>query len=198
MGERFDGCAFCVQPELGGPSAEHAVRDLLVALGEDPTREGLLDTPRRVVAMLKEMLTPVPFNFTTFENEGHINEMIVQSAIPFYSLCAHHIVPFMGLAYVAYIPNDRIVGLSKLARTVGHCAKGLQTQEQITSGVADMLSEHLHPLGVGVVLRARHLCVEMRGVKAHDTWTTTSCLRGAFLTSPEVRAEFMTLARGTS
>ena len=170
------------------------VRELLTALGEDPDREGLRDTPRRMVAMLRELCHREPFNFTTFDSEG-MSEMIVQSHIPFYSLCEHHVAPFMGEAHVAYIPNGKIVGLSKLARAVGYCAKGLQNQERITQAIANMLEENLHPAGIGVILRARHLCMEMRGVKSHDTWTTTSCLRGALFEKSEARAEFMGLIR---
>jgi GTP cyclohydrolase IA len=174
--------------------AAGAVRLLLIALGEDPNREGLRETPRRMAAMLQELCRKEPFNFTTFDSEG-MSELIVQSHIPFSSLCEHHLLPFMGEAHVAYIPNGKIVGLSKLARAVGFCAKGLQNQERITTHVADMLEENLHPAGIGVVLRARHLCMEMRGVKAHDTWTTTSCLRGALLNEPSARAEFMGLVK---
>lgn len=166
---------------------------LLTALGEDPNREGLRDTPRRVIASLKALTTKTHFNFTTFESEG-MNEMVVQTDIPFFSLCEHHMLPFFGTAAVCYIPNGRIVGLSKLARAVQHCATGLQNQERITTGVAAMLEEHLHPQGVGVVLKARHLCMEMRGVKTHDVYTTTSCMRGA-LNDAATRAEFLGFVR---
>ena len=174
--------------------AEGAIKSLLEALGQNIHSEGLKETPRRMAAMFLELCTPEPFKFTTFEGKK-TSEMIVQSPIHFSSLCAHHALPFVGVASVGYIPNGRIVGLSKLARTVAYCAKGLQTQEYVTTSIADMLEEKLSPLGVGVILRARHFCMEMRGAKAHDTWTTTSCLRGAFLTEHEVRAEFMALTR---
>ena len=177
--------------------AEKAVKELLEALGQDTTSEGLQETPRRMAAMLSELCTREEFKFTTFDSKK-TSEMIIQSPIHFSSLCAHHCLPFVGTASVAYIPNGRIVGLSKLARAVAYCAKGLQTQEYITTAVADLIEEKLAPIGVGVILRARHLCMEMRGAKAHDTWTTTSCLRGAFLTLPEVRAEFMALTRAVS
>jgi len=179
---------------MTNPLAERAVADLLRALGQDITSEGLKDTPRRMAAMLMELCTPEEFNFTTFDSKK-TSEMIVQSPIHFASLCAHHCLPFVGTASVAYIPNGRIVGLSKLARAVAYCAKGLQTQEYITTAVADLLEEKLSPLGVGVILRARHLCMEIRGAKAHDTWTTTSCLRGALLKEAETRAEFMALVK---
>lgn len=174
--------------------AEDAVEALLEALGQDVSSEGLRGTPRRMASMLLELCTPVPFEFTTFESRK-TSEMIVQSPIHFASLCAHHCLPFVGVASVAYIPEKRIVGLSKLARTVAYCAKGLQTQEYITTAIADTLEENLKPLGVGVILRARHFCMEMRGPRAHDTWTTTSCLRGALLKEPEARAEFIALSK---
>lgn len=173
--------------------AEHAVRDLLKAIGENPDREGLLETPRRVVSALREMCHREPFVFTTFDAEGS-NEMIVQGPIPVRSLCEHHVLPFVGDAFVAYIPNGRIVGLSKLARTVEYCCRGLQNQERITKAVADMLTENLDPLGVGVLIRARHFCMELRGVGMPGVYTTTSCLRGALLDDPKTRAEFLRLA----
>ncbi|MFA6315605.1 MAG: GTP cyclohydrolase I [Candidatus Paceibacterota bacterium] len=173
--------------------AERAVKELLLALGEDVDREGLKETPRRMAAMLTEMCHREPFKFTSFKNEG-INEMIVQTPIEFHSLCEHHLAPFTGVASVCYIPDGRIVGLSKLARTVAYCAKGLQNQERICTAIADMLEENLHPQGVGVILRAQHSCMALRGVKSNP-WTTTSCMRGVLLTKPEARAEFLALVR---
>ncbi len=166
---------------------------LLQALGHDTQREGLLDTPNRVAKFMAHWCTPEPFAFTSFASEG-MNEMVVQVGIPFFSLCEHHMLPFFGTACVAYIPGDRIVGLSKLARCVQHHARGLQNQERITMAVADDLQKALAPAGVGVVLSARHLCMEMRGVRAHDTSTTTSCLRGAIHDDARTRAEFLSLA----
>ncbi len=184
--------AFPDHDDLG--LAQGAVRQLLQALGQDLDREGLRDTPARVVRFLATFCNPAPFEFTTFQAEG-MSEMIVQAGIPFASLCEHHLLPFTGTAAVAYIPGTRIVGLSKLARAVQHCAAGLQNQERVTRAVADLLLEKLEPAGVGVVLRARHLCMEMRGVKAAGTWTVTSDLRGAIFDKPEARAEFLALAR---
>lgn len=169
------------------------VRDLIVALGEDPAREGLRGTPDRVVRMFRELMVSQPFEFTTFESGG-MSEMIVQCPIPFASLCEHHMLPFVGRAAIAYVPSDRIVGLSKLARAVQHCSKGLRNQEGITVAVADLLEGELHPQGVGVVLRARHLCMELRGPRTPDVWTTTSCLRGALFEDGKSRAEFLRLA----
>lgn len=174
---------------------EQAVDHLLRAIGEQPEREGLKDTPRRVVKMLLELCHREPFKFTTFDAEG-MSQMIVESPIPMHSLCEHHMLPFMGVASVAYIPHHKIVGLSKLARAVKYCAAGLQNQERITRAIADMIQQELSPKGIGVVIRARHLCMELRGVGAPGVYTTTSDLRGAILDEPQTRAEFLALARG--
>lgn len=180
-------------PEMRLQVAEETVFALLTLLGVDMDREGLRDTPRRVTRALREMLLPLPFNFTVFDSEG-MNEMVVQAPIPFHSLCEHHVLPFVGTAAVAYIPDGKIVGLSKLARAVKFCAAGLQNQERVTTAVANMLEKHLSPRGVGVVLRARHLCMEVRGVRVPDVYTTTSCLRGVLLTDQKAREEFLRLA----
>lgn len=174
-------------------AAQDAVRQLLAALGEDVSREGLQETPARVVKFLRSLVRPEPFDLTTFDSEG-LSEMIIQTGIPFASLCEHHMLPFLGTATVAYIPGQRIVGLSKLARAVQFCAAGLNNQERITMRVADIL-QGIQPVGIGVVLRARHTCMEIRGIKAAGTWTTTSELRGALYDKPEARAEFLALAR---
>jgi len=180
--------------EDGEVPAEDNVRRILQAIGEDVNREGLLDTPKRHMKYLQEFTSPPEFNFTTFQNEG-CDEMIVQAGIPFYSLCEHHILPFFGTATVAYIPTDKIVGLSKLARTVEHFARRLQNQERLTKQIAEYLQEHLNPSGVGVIVKARHMCMEMRGVKAHDTYTTTSHLTGYFRNDPATRSEFLSLGK---
>ena len=171
-----------------------AVKTLLRSIGQNPDREGLIDTPKRYVKFLKEFCTPDEFNMTVFENEGSKDEMIIVSNIPFFSLCEHHLAPFFGTASIAYVPNDKIVGLSKLPRTLDHFARRPQNQERITHDVAKFLMEKLSPKGVGVVLKARHLCVEMRGVKKHDCYTTTSALEGCFKES-SCRQEFMTLIK---
>lgn len=174
---------------------EKAFSSILWALGEDQAREGLSDTPRRAAQMLMELTTRKEFKFTTFEAEGPLtSEMIVQSNIPFHSLCEHHMLPFLGTAAVAYIPNGRIVGLSKLTRAVQFCATGLQNQERITLAIAEMLETNLKGQGVAVILKARHLCMEIRGVHAAEVWTTTSAMRGAF-TSAATRAEFLELIK---
>lgn len=170
---------------------ESNVIRILEYIGEDPTREGLLETPKRYIKFLKQFTEKEEFNFTVFEAEGY-DEMIVQKDIPFFSLCEHHIAPFFGTATVAYIPTDKIVGLSKLARTVHHYARQLQNQERITNQIAERLIEELKPAGVAVTLSARHFCMEMRGVKTHDVHTITTKVTGAFKDKPETRAEYMT------
>lgn len=171
------------------PVEENFVR-ILEYLGQDPNREGLRDTPKRYIKFMKEFLTPKEFNFTTFDAEG-TDEMIIQTNIPFYSLCEHHIAPFFGVADVAYIPDGKIVGLSKLARTVDLYANGLQNQERITTQIAERLMTELNPKGVAVHMKAQHLCMCMRGVKKHDTWTSTSKLTGMFKTDDKARNEFL-------
>lgn len=174
---------------------ETLVAALLEMLGYDVRSEGLRGTPERVAKFYKSLrFQPAP-DLTTFPAEG-MSEMVVQHGIPFYSLCEHHMLPFFGSASVAYIPDTRIVGLSKLARVVQHAALGLQNQERITTAIATVLQDSLAPKGAGVVLRARHLCMEMRGVRAHDVFTTTSCLKGAFLEDAKARDEFLRLVNG--
>lgn len=165
---------------------------ILQYLGEDPTREGLRDTPKRYIKFLKEFLEPKEFNFTSFDAEG-TDEMIIQTNIPFYSLCEHHVAPFFGSANVAYIPNGKIVGLSKLARTVDLFANRFQNQERITTQIANKINDELNPKGVAVTLKAQHLCMCMRGVKKHDTWTQTSKMLGIFKIDHMARNEFLNL-----
>jgi GTP cyclohydrolase I len=184
-------------PETGSvrnPAAEQAVRDLLVALGEDPDRPGLRDTPRRVAAAFAQLLTPVAFTPTTFPNEEGYDELIMARDIEFSSLCEHHLLPFSGVAHVGYIPGDRIVGLSKLARVVELFARDLQVQERLTGQIADWLVKHLDPIGVGVVLEADHSCMSIRGVHKPGSRTITSALRGAVRDDARTRQEFLSLA----
>jgi len=168
---------------------EDNVTRLLQYFGEDVNREGLIETPKRYVKFFKQFLTIPEWNFTTFSSEGY-DEMIVQTNIPFYSLCEHHIAPFFGYGHIAYIPNTKIVGLSKLARTLDLFAHRLQNQERITTQIAEYLQEQLDPKGVAVSLSAKHMCMEMRGVKKHDTWTTTTKLLGVFRDEQEAKLEF--------
>src|SRR5215218_9663731 len=139
--------------------AERAVAGLLVALGQDADDEHTRETPRRVAAAYAELLTPRPFDGTTFPNDEGYDELVLARDIPFQSLCQHHLLPFHGVAHVGYVPGDRILGLSKLARVVELFARDLQVQERLTQQIADWLDEHLEPKGVGVVLEAEHLCM---------------------------------------
>ncbi len=172
-----------------------AVHDLLRALGQDLTAESLQDTPRRVAATYAELLQPRSFSLTTFPNSEEYDEMVVARGIPFSSLCEHHLLPFVGVAHVAYLPDDRILGLSKLARVVELFARRLQVQERLTKQVAAWLQQHVEPKGVGVVLEAEHTCMSIRGVRAPGTKTLTSALLGVIRDDPRTRAEFLALAK---
>lgn len=171
-------------------AATRAVADLLVALGLDATSEELWDTPRRAATALADLLTPRPFTMTTFPNDEGYDEMVLVRDIGFHSLCAHHLLPFAGVAHVAYVPDERIVGLSKLARVVEHFARRPQTQERLTRQVADAIDSSLAPRGVGVVLEATHSCMSLRGVRAPDAKTVTTATIGAFRDDAATRAEF--------
>jgi GTP cyclohydrolase IA len=173
--------------------AERAVADLLAALGQDPSSEPLLDTPRRVAASYTELLSPPPFTPTTFPNDEGYDELVLARGIPFASLCQHHLLPFTGVAHVGYLPADRILGLSKLARVVDRFARRLQLQERLTAQVAGWLQTQLAPKGVGVVLEAEHFCMTLRGVQATGTRTVTSALHGRLRDDPRSRQEFLAL-----
>jgi GTP cyclohydrolase IA len=179
--------------ELDPAGAEKAVEDLLRALGYDLADESLRDTPRRVAAAYAELLEPRGFGLTTFPNEEGYDELVVARDIPFSSLCEHHLLPFIGVAHVAYLPGDRILGLSKLARVVELFARRLQVQERLTKQIATWLQEHLSPKGVGVVLEAEHMCMSIRGVRAPGARTVTSALHGGLRDDPRTRAEFLAL-----
>jgi GTP cyclohydrolase I len=172
-----------------------AARDLLAALGADLETEGLRETPRRMAAAYSELLTPEPFNLTTFPNDEGYDELVLVRDIPFQSLCMHHVLPFYGVAHVAYLPDERILGLSKLARVVELFARDLQLQERLTTQIAACLHERLEPKGVGVVLEAEHLCMTLRGVQKPGARTVTSALRGAVRDDPRTRQEFLDLTR---
>lgn len=179
--------------ELVSLIAPH-VEAILEVLGVDRTDPNLHETPKRVAAMLLEMFHGLKEGaepaVTTFPNEEGYSAMVMERDIPFYSMCAHHLVPFYGHAHIAYIPGKRIVGLSKIPRILEFYAKRPQIQERLTEQVADYLWQHLEPLGVMVVIEARHLCVEMRGVKKPGALTVTSAIRGAFQNA-KVREEFL-------
>ena len=177
------------------PAAELAARDLLDALGVDLAGESLRDTPHRMARMYAELLTPAPFNPTTFPNDGGYDELVVVAGIPFHSLCEHHLLPFSGVAHVGYLPGDRIIGLSKLARVVELFARRLQVQERLTTQIAGWLDEHLAPKGVGVVLQAEHLCMSLRGVQKPGARTVTSALLGRLRDDARTRQEFLRLTR---
>jgi GTP cyclohydrolase IA len=174
-------------------AAELAAGDLLTALGADLADESLRETPRRIAAMYGELLTPAPFNATTFPNDGEYDELVVAREIPFHSLCEHHLLPFQGVAHVGYLPGERIIGLSKLARVVEYFARSLQVQERLTSQIARWLQEELQPRGVGVVLEAEHLCMSLRGVQKAGATTVTSALHGLVRDDPRTRQEFLDL-----
>jgi len=174
---------------------EVAVGDLLRALGADATGEGLRDTPRRVAAAYVELLTPERFDATTFANDESYDELVLVRSIPFHSLCEHHLLPFAGVAHVGYLPGERILGISKLARVVDHHARDLQVQERLTVQIADWLEYELSPRGVGVVLEAEHSCMSLRGAEKPGARTVTSALRGAVRDDPRTRQEFLALAR---
>jgi GTP cyclohydrolase IA len=174
-------------------AAEGAARDLLVALGADADADGLRETPGRIARAYAEMLTPTQFNATTFPNDEGYDELVVVRDIPFQSLCMHHLLPFHGTAHVAYLPGDRIVGLSKLGRVVDLFARDLQVQERLTTQVADWLVDQLSPRGVGVIIEAEHLCMSLRGVQKAGSRTVTSALRGSVKPDPRTRQEFLSL-----
>jgi len=180
-------------PPIDLAGAELAVRDLLIALGQDPDSEHLRETPRRVASAYAELLTPQAFDLTTFANDEGYEELVVARDIPFQSLCEHHMLPFHGVAHVGYLPDQRIVGLSKLARIVDRFARGLQVQERLTKQVADWLDSNLHPKGVGVVIEAEHQCMTLRGVRAHESRTITSALQGHLRHDAAARLEFFAL-----
>jgi GTP cyclohydrolase IA len=182
--------------------AEAAVRELLLAVGEDPDREGLRDTPARVARAYEELFAglytdPSTVLEKTFD-EGH-GELVMVKDIPIYSTCEHHLVPFHGVAHIGYIPalDGKVTGLSKLARLVDLYAKRPQVQERLTGQVADAMVDKLNPRGVIVVVDAEHLCMAMRGIRKPGSRTTTSAVRGLFQTSPSSRAEALSLIRGS-
>ncbi len=179
---------------------ERIIEDLLEFIGENPTREGLQNTPKRVLDAWKEWTSGYaidPASLLTEFKDGSENydEMIVEKDLPFFSHCEHHLAPFFGTATIAYIPNKKVVGLSKLARVLDVFAKRLQVQERLTVQIADCLIKNLDCLGVGVVIKARHLCMESRGVSKQGHHTVTSALRGVFFEQDRVRNEFLAIAK---
>jgi GTP cyclohydrolase IA len=191
---------FC-DSEIDHEAIKKATSDLLIAIGEDPKRDGLLRTPERVSRMYDELLAGYRMDPTRFVNEAlfkvSYDEMVIVRDIEFYSLCEHHMLPFIGRAHVAYFPNEKVIGLSKIPRIVDMFARRLQVQERLTQQIAQFLDDLLHPKGVAVVVEAMHLCSMIRGVKKHDARMTTSAMLGYFRENMGTRIEFMdNISRG--
>ena len=188
--------------EIDQGRIEKAVREIIEALGEDPDREGLVETPERVARFYAEVFSNIHRDpgevVDAFFGEEHYQEIVMVREIPFYSMCEHHLVPFHGQAHVAYLPKGRVTGLSKLARLVEGFARRPQMQERLTAQVANCLYERLDPHGVLVVVEAEHLCMSMRGVKKAGAKTVTSAVRGTMETDPATRAEAMSLLLGSN
>jgi GTP cyclohydrolase IA len=175
-------------------AAERAAADLMEALGVTLDSEGLRETPGRLARAYAELFESEPFRLTTFPNDEDYDELVLARDIPFRTVCEHHLLPFSGVAHVGYLPDKRILGLSKLARLVGHFAARPQTQERMTRQIAGFLDEQLNPVGAGVVLEAEHTCMTLRGVRSHGATTVTSTLTGSLRADPNARAEFLALA----
>ncbi|MBF5000885.1 GTP cyclohydrolase I FolE [Nocardia sp. BSTN01] len=175
------------------PVAEDAARTFLTALGVNLDSEHLQATPGRMARAYAELFTPRSFDLTTFPNEEGYDELVLARRIPLRSVCEHHLLPFVGVAHVGYLPGDRILGLSKLARIVEHFSRRPQVQERLTKQIADWLTEHLEPKGVGVVIEAEHTCMTLRGVQAAGTTTVTSTLLGTLREDARSRQEFFSL-----
>ena len=176
---------------------EAAIKEILIAIGDNPDREGIKETPVRVADMYEEifsgMFTDTTSLIKTFKERNH-DEMIIVKDIPMYSMCEHHLLPFIGAAHVVYIPTDgRILGLSKIARIVDNLAKKPQLQERLTAEIADLIMNHVQPMGVAVIIEAEHLCMTMRGIKKAGSKTVTSALRGIFKSDARTRSEAMSL-----
>jgi GTP cyclohydrolase I len=189
-----------VVPRDGGvdlDAAELAAAEFLSALGIPLDGESVRDTPRRMAAAYAELFAPRPFDLTTFPNEEGYDELVLAQSIPVQSVCEHHLLPFVGTAHVGYLPGERILGLSKLARVVELFARRPQVQERLTRQVADWLQHNLSPRGVGVVVQAEHLCMTLRGVRAAGATTLTSALHGSVRDDPATRAEFLALTTST-
>ena len=188
--------------QIDGPQAEESIAHLLKALGENPERDGLKNTPRRVARMYSELLAGYHMDPVAMINgalfEVKYDEMVIVRDIEFYSMCEHHMLPFMGRVHVAYVPDGKVLGISKIPRVVDMYARRLQVQERMTRQIADFLRDLLKPQGVAVVVEALHLCMMMRGVKKHDARMTTSAMHGAFRANLATREEFLAnISRGS-
>jgi|TARA_Y100000296_G_scaffold26582_1_gene31269 GTP cyclohydrolase I len=184
--EGFDSTAQIMENPL-----EYNIVEFLELISDDPDREGLKNTPLRVAKLWTEFMSPEPFELTTFENYEY-DQMIISKGIKFHSFCEHHLIPFFGTCGIGYIPDEKLVGLSKLARTVDKFSRRLNTQEYMTQDIADFLWTNLKPIGLGVIVKGRHLCQEMRGIKKEGQMIT-STLKGVMLDKPEAKSEFMKL-----
>ena len=176
-----------------GRTLKDNIGEFLTLIGEDRDREGLSETPSRVSKAWKELLTSEKFKLTTFDSQGY-DEMIISRDIKYYTFCEHHLLPFFGVAHVGYIPNGKIIGLSKLARLVDYYSKRLNTQEYFTDNIASALNATLNPKGIGVIVEGRHLCQEMRGIKIRGSMITSK-LKGVFLEDHKVKQEFFKLCK---
>ncbi len=187
------GTGAVADPDLVAATA--AASSLLTSLGIDVDNESMATTPQRMASALAELLRPRPFQLTTFPNDGGYDELIVARSIPVRSLCEHHMLPFIGVAHIGYLPGERILGLSKLARVMEHFSRRPQVQERLTTQVSTWLRDQLGAAGVGVVVEAEHLCMTLRGVQAPGTTTVTSSLLGVLREDARTRAEFLALTR---
>ncbi len=185
------------RPVVDAVAAEQAAADLLIALGMNLTDENLVETPRRMAHALIEMTSGPEFDLTTFPNDEGYDDLVLVQDLPLQSLCEHHMLPFVGVAHIGYLPGERILGLSKFARLVALHARRPQTQERLTKRIADHLQDQLQARGVGVVIEAEHTCMSLRGARAVGARTTTSALFGQLRDDPGSRAEFLALTKGT-
>jgi GTP cyclohydrolase IA len=185
------------RPVVDAVAAEQAAADLLIALGMNLTDENLVETPRRMTEALIEMTSGPEFDLTTFPNDEAYDELVLVQDLPLQSLCEHHMLPFVGVAHIGYLPGERILGLSKFARLVALHARRPQTQERLTKRIADHLQDQLQARGVGVVIEAEHTCMSLRGARAVGARTTTSALFGQLRDDPRSRAEFLALTQET-
>jgi GTP cyclohydrolase I len=181
--------------QVDAVAAEHAAANLLRALGLDTAAEGLRRTPARMVAAYADLFSAPSFDLTTFPNDENYDELVLARDIPLRSVCEHHLLPFIGVAHVGYLPGERILGLSKLDRVVVHFASRPQVQERLTKQIAGWLDANLDPKGVGVVIQAQHTCMTLRGVQATGSTTVTSALLGALREDARSRQEFLALTR---
>jgi GTP cyclohydrolase I len=176
------------------------IRQLLGSLGEDPSREGLRDTPKRVEKAYKFLTSGYDVDIHALINNAlftvDYSEMVIVKDIDFYSLCEHHMLPFFGKCHVAYLPSEKVIGLSKIPRIVDAFSRRLQVQERLTNQIAEIILDTIHPFGVGVVMEGTHLCMAMRGVEKQNSYAVTSAMLGTFRTDPRTRSEFLTLIRG--